>query len=303
VDPDAEPSRAVASGDVTALHPGLRQRIRVDVLDDSALRQLEVLTDRDPVVNAVVAARVRAAATLVPSRLGGLMIGVRQGAELVGACYCGATLVPVGGDPATWESLARFVARRPRSCTSIVGPAAAVGVLWPRLATSWAPARSVRANQPLLALDGPVQLRGGDGVRRAVLADFDRYLPAAAAMFTEELGVSPHVVPGTGPFRARVRDLLSGGRAFASFDFRGQVTFKAEIGAVSRHTCQIQGVWVRPDLRRRGIGTASLATVVEHALRLAPTVSLYVNDYNAPARRMYARLGMRQVATLSTILL
>jgi len=152
-------------------------------------------------------------------------------------------------------------------------------------------------------LERPAPMSGDAGVRPARPADLARYLPAAAAMFTEELGVSPHVAPGTGPFRARLSDLIAGGLAFASFDFRGQVTFKAEIGAVSRHTCQIQGVWVRPDLRRRGIGTASLATVMTHALTLAPTVSLYVNDYNTAARRMYARLGMRQVATLSTVLL
>jgi predicted GNAT family acetyltransferase len=30
---------------------------------------------------------------------------------------------------------------------------------------------------------------------------------------------------------------------------------------------------------------------------------LYVNDFNVPARRMYARLGMREHATLATVLL
>jgi len=35
----------------------------------------------------------------------------------------------------------------------------------------------------------------------------------------------------------------------------------------------------------------------------ALTLTLYVNDYNTAARSMYARLGMRQVATLSTVLL
>ncbi|MCW2493476.1 MAG: family N-acetyltransferase, partial [Frankiales bacterium] len=34
----------------------------------------------------------------------------------------------------------------------------------------------------------------------------------------------------------------------------------------------------------------------------APTVSLYVNDFNTPARRMYDRLGMRQAGVLSTVL-
>jgi predicted GNAT family acetyltransferase len=31
-------------------------------------------------------------------------------------------------------------------------------------------------------------------------------------------------------------------------------------------------------------------------------VSLYVNDYNVAARRLYDRLGMRQVGTLRTVL-
>ena len=41
--------------------------------------------------------------------------------------------------------------------------------------------------------------------------------------------------------------------------------FKAEIGAVSRAACQVQGVWVAPAHRGRGIGTAGTAAVVEYA--------------------------------------
>jgi predicted GNAT family acetyltransferase len=140
-------------------------------------------------------------------------------------------------------------------------------------------------------------------VRLARANQLERYLAAAATMFTEELGVSPHVSPGTAAFHARIRGLIAERRAFVSTDFRGQVVFKAEIGAVTRHTAQIQGVWVRPDLRGRGIGSAGLATVLAHALTLAPTASLYVNGFNVAARRMYARLGMRQHATLATVLL
>jgi uncharacterized protein len=78
--------------------------------------------------------------------------------------------------------------------------------------------------------------------------------------------------------------------------------FKAEIGALSPATAQIQGVWVRPDLRGRGFGTAGMAAVLRLGLQLAPTVSLYVNDYNTAARRLYQRLGLAQVATLRTVL-
>jgi predicted GNAT family acetyltransferase len=288
---------------VTALRPDLRLHARVAVLDDGARSGMERLLAEDPIVNSVVAARVHAAGSLRAERLGGAMIGVGTDDALSGACYSGGNLIPVGGDADSWEALADFVARRPQVCTSVVGRAEAVAAMWPRLERAWGSPRVVRARQPLLVLDGLVSTPGDDEVRAALPSHLDRYLAAAAAMFTEELGVSPHVSPGTSPFRARLRDLIATQRAFVRVDFRGQVTFKAEIGAVSRHTSQIQGVWVRPDLRGRGLATAALATVFRHALTLAPSVSLYVNEFNLPARRLYARLGMREHATLSTVLL
>ena len=105
-----------------------------------------------------------------------------------------------------------------------------------------------------------------------------------------------------GEYRRRVRALVGAGRAFAVTVDRAGVLFKADIGAVSERTCQIQGVWVRPDARGRGLGTAALPAVLRRALELAPTASLYVNEFNSAARRLYARLGMRETDVLSTIL-
>lgn len=272
-------------------------------LGDRDLADLRRLLDADPIVNAVVAARVRAAGTLHPAGLGGTMLGARRDGELTGAAYSGGNLLPVGGGAAEWAAIAAYAAARPRLCTAVVGLSEAVSAMWPVLGRRWATVRAVRHEQPLLMLDSLPAVDGDPAVRPVGHDRLERYLAAAAAMFAEELGVSPHVSPGSAAFRARVTDLVAGGRAFAGVDFRGQVTFKADLAAVSEHTCQIQGVWVRPDLRGRGLGTAALATVVGHGLKLAPTVSLYVNDFNLPARRMYAKLGMRQVATLSTVLL
>jgi predicted GNAT family acetyltransferase len=82
------------------------------------------------------------------------------------------------------------------------------------------------------------------------------------------------------------------------------VVFKAELAVVTRYTAQVQGVWVAPEFRGRGVGTAAMATVVRDALRrVAPTVSLYVNDYNEAARRVYERCGFRQMGTFATVLL
>jgi predicted GNAT family acetyltransferase len=127
-------------------------------------------------------------------------------------------------------------------------------------------------------------------------------LPAAVAMFTEEVGVSPLRVDGGAGYRARVAELVRAGQALAWIE-DGQVLFKADVGAVSRDACQLQGVWVAPQWRGQGIGQRGTAAVVEYArAAIAPVVSLYVNDYNTAARAAYARVGFAQVGTFASIL-
>ncbi len=118
-------------------------------------------------------------------------------------------------------------------------------------------------------------------------------IPAAVAMFTEEVGVDPRAGDGGRNYRARVAGLLSAGRAFARFE-GDQVVYKAEIGAMSSRVALIQGVWVHPDLRGQGQAASGTAAVVAAAQRLGRLPSLYVNHHN---RRGPGRLppgGVRQ---------
>ncbi len=260
--------------------------------------------DTDPIVNVVVAARLRQVGALEERTFGGAVLGVRDGdGRLTAAGFNAGNLLAIGGGPEEWQALAAHLTSRPRICTSIVGRADAVTELWRGLAPAWGPARAVREAQPLLVLDRRAAPgRPDPRVRPIRLAELDRYLPAAEAMFTEELGVSPYESVGGGEYRRRVAGLLNEGRAFGIVARDGGVIFKADVGAVSPRTCQVYGVWVRPDHRGQGVGGPALAAVLRHALTLAPTVSLYVNAFNTAARRMYARLGFREVATLSTVL-
>ena len=103
-------------------------------------------------------------------------------------------------------------------------------------------------------------------------------------------------------YTTKSAELVRSGQSLAWFD-GDQVVFKAEIGAVSRAACQVQGVWVAPAHRGRGIGTAGTAAVVEYArTTLAPVVSLYVNDFNASARAAYHRVGFREVGQYASVL-
>jgi len=121
-------------------------------------------------------------------------------------------------------------------------------------------------------------------------------------MFTEEVGVSPLIGDGGAAYRARVAELIRAGRAFARIE-DGRVIFKAEVGAATSQACQVQGVWVRPEFRGRGLAAPGMAAVVTEARRaIAPVVSLYVNDFNAPARAAYQRTGFRQVGEFMSVL-
>ena len=288
---------------MTAVRSDVAGRATICLLDDRDRDEVERLLATDPYVSVAVAVRLAEADSLDYDRLGGHLVGIRAGDGSVGAlCFAGGNAIPVGGDAAGWSALAGYLAHRPRPSSALVGRRDAVAGMYPALATTWGRPRAVRREQPLLVLDRAPSIAPDTDVRVAVAADLDRYVAAATAMFTDEIGMSPHVSPGTTAFVRRIGEIVARRRAFASFDFRGQVVFKAEIGAVSPYTAQVQGVWVRPDLRGRGIAAAGLASVFDHALRMAPTVSLYVNDFNTAARRVYARLGMREHAVLRTVL-
>ncbi len=204
--------------------------------------------------------------------------------------------------PAAVPAFAERALRQGRRCSSLVGPSAAVAQLWGLLRPQWGPARDVRAAQPLMAIDGPPEIAADPAVRRVRSDEIDILLPASIAMFTEEVGVSPLSGDGGAAYRARVSELVRAGRAFARIE-DGRVIFKAEVGAATPQACQVQGVWVRPEFRGQGLAAPGMAAVaIESAQSIAPLVSLYVNDFNAPARAAYQRVGFHEVAEFASVL-
>jgi len=271
------------------------------LLDDRDRAAALAVCAADPVANVFVASRIQALG-LEPGRLGAQLWGFEQGGQLTSLCYAGANLVPVQATPAAVAAFAERALRQGRRCSSLVGPSAALAELWGYLRPHWGPPRDVRASQPLMAVDGPAQIAADPGVRRVRSDEIDVLLPACIAMFTEEVGVSPLIGDGGAAYRARVAELIRAGRAFARIS-GGRVIFKAEVGAATSQACQVQGVWVRPEFRGRGLAAPGMAAVVTEARRaIAPVVSLYVNDFNAPARAAYRRTGFRQVGEFMSVL-
>ncbi|MEV0940052.1 DUF4081 domain-containing GNAT family N-acetyltransferase [Micromonospora wenchangensis] len=275
--------------------------VPVRQLGESERRAVERLLDLDPFAGAQVAERVSARG-LAWWRAEGRILGYGTRRNLESICWLGGNLTPILATDSAVAAFAEQLSGEERLCSSIVGRADAVLGLWDRLADNWGPARDVRPNQPLLATDAPPAIPVDPEVRRVRPDEVHLLFPAAVAMYAEEVGVSPLADDGGRAYRRRVEDLVRAGRAYARM-VDGEVVFKAELAVVTRRTAQIQGVWVAPAWRGRGIASAAMAAVVRDALlRVAPTVSLYVNDFNRPARRVYERCGFHRVGTLATIL-
>lgn len=277
----------------------------------TALRTLErrdrdavlSLCAQDAVSNVMVAERIEQVGS-EPVRLGGEVWGLFEHGELAAACWSGANLIPIGvRSLSAVEAFASRARRGGAVYSSMFGDGEAVTAMWSRLSAWGWRAREVRSCQPLFTIDRVPVLDPDPSVRRATPDDLPAVLPASVAMFTEEVGYSPESGDGGIAYRRRVGELLRSGRTFVKRAPGGEVVFKADLGSVSSTVAQVHGVWVDPRWRGRGIAAPAMAAVVGAALREdAPTVSLYVNDFNERALATYRRVGFVRAGTFATVL-
>ena len=274
--------------------------MRSRVLDESDRGLVERLLGADPVANCFVASRVEAGV------LDALGVGELWGWPAYAPralLHVGANLVPVNVDDEALDIFAADIGRW-RSFVAIVGAVEHAFGLWDRLAAEWphayANARVVRERQLLMSCATPAAVPADPRLRRATLVDFDSYFAGAVAMYREELEEDPLATNPVG-YRRYVRSLVDGRRGFAVVE-DGRVIFKADLGAVSQQVAQVQGVWVAPELRGRGLSVPAMAGVTNAIVADGRIASLYVNDFNAPAIACYRRVGYEVVGELATIL-
>jgi uncharacterized protein len=269
------------------------------------------LTDRDEALSVCARDLPRsvfvAARVVEGARTGSLasILGHRVDGDLTSLCWASANVVPVATTPQSRVAFAERLRRWRGRCASVFGARGEVEGLWEQLRPHWGAPRTVRSHQPLLVADRPPSAFGvaADArVRPATPSDLDLVLPAAAHMFTAEIGYAPYTGSDRG-YRSSLAALIARGHTYVVVE-NGAVVFKADVGSLALGCAQIQGVWLAPHLRGQGLAAPMLAGMLEQLMvGEAPLVTLYVNDYNLPARAAYARLGFRNVGEFATVLL
>jgi len=141
---------------------------------------------------------------------------------------------------------------------------------------------------------------GDTGLREATLADLSLLVPACAAAHEEEIGLNPLDRDPDG-FRWRTHAQIAEGRSWLWLE-NGTILFKAEASAWTPEAVQLQQVWVDPSVRNRGYAQRGMRDLCRRLLERVPRVCLFVRPENAPAIRVYERIGMRRTITYRSLI-
>jgi hypothetical protein len=208
----------------------------------------------------------------------------------------------LSGDEATAQAFADFAAGfRRNGQRMIVGPQATVASFWPRIAAGRIPPRIVRERQLVMRVEReslrpsslPVRVRLARPAEASIVAE------NSAQMIVGELGYDPR--KARAEFSGGIREMIARERWWVG-EYDGRLCFFCSVGAWCRETAQLQGVWSPPDLRGRGLATASLTAICEKLLDFSPSLSLFVNDFNESAIAMYRRVGFSYVADYQSLI-
>lgn len=273
--------------------------VHLRTLGQRDVARLQEFLDVEPVTNLFLASKVNEMG-LDRRRLGRVHVLERDG-EITAALLDGGSVFVTGNDQDAILPFARELGILRRT-TSILGPSHMALPLHEKLSElygdMWGLCANVRRVQPLMVLDRDPLTPPDPRVRRLGLDVFQSYLEASVHMYTEEIGSSPFKYGGG--YDTFVKDRLRAGDAWGIVE-DGEVIFKADLGPKFFPQAQLQGVWIKPELRGFGLAGPALSGMLRDARRRFPVISLYVNDFNAPAVRSYRRLGFQDVGSLSTV--
>lgn len=263
--------------------------------DDDFKGALEFL-QRDPLINVYLVSRLIEERMLAASQ----MAVVRYNGAIVLVASL-ATNIVLAGDPSISRDItdsaigliADRILTRMLPVRAIISPAHLVETLWNDLRTRLDPPTVVRLNQPIYSIRRRLDYPDLTTARYSTFRDLDALVPACAAMHKEEVGIDPLERDASG-YRERIRELVEKKRSVVRV-VDGVIASKCEYSAVTADAVQLMGVWTHPRFRRRGLSRELLHEVCGHLFLKGKIVTLFVNDFNTPAIRLYESLGFERI--------
>jgi len=135
-------------------------------------------------------------------------------------------------------------------------------------------------------------------VRPASLDDLNEIAEAHAAIAVMESEVDPMETDRDG-FLKRVARRIEKGCTFVVFE-NGKLIFKADVVAETEDVIYLEGVYVAPECRGRGIGSKCLSSLTLQLLKRAKTICLLSNINYIDAHLSYLKAGYKNTDSCTT---
>lgn len=128
-----------------------------------------------------------------------------------------------------------------------------------------------------------------DGLRLATPNDLEQVVGAQAAMAFETSGVNPLTKDPAG-FRERYLRRIEKNRVWV-LTKHGHLIFKADVTSESEEVAYLEGVYVKPDERGKGLGRDCVKAIGNILLQRKQAIYLFVAQDNARLQSFYFNLG------------
>jgi len=135
-------------------------------------------------------------------------------------------------------------------------------------------------------------------VRQASPSELNEIAEAHAAIAVMESEVDPMVADREG-FLKRVARRIERGRTFVVFE-NGKLIFKADVVAETEDVIYLEGIYVAPECRGRGIGSKCLSSLTLQLLKRAKTICLLSNINYIDAHLSYLKAGYKNTDSCTT---
>ncbi|MCY7374411.1 MAG: GNAT family N-acetyltransferase [Pyrinomonadaceae bacterium] len=222
------------------------------------------------------------------------LAGKLEGVALIGH----TTLIEARSD----DSLTAFAVVARQSETPIhimMADGKTIETFWRHFTGDNRPARKV-CTELLFELNFPFFVQNCDwDVRVANADELEQIAVAHDEVAFIESGVSPLLKDRAG-FLKRCLKRIEKGRTFVVFE-NGKLIFKADIVAETSDVVYLEGIYVAPEYRGKGIGSSCLSKLGQQLLEKVENVCLLTNVEFTGAHRSFVKAGFKNTDCCQTI--
>ena len=221
--------------------------------------------------------------------------GKLEGVALIGH----ATMIEARTDSAV-AAFAQLAAHTEHAYL-IRGERKIVDQFWQRYAADWQQPRSISRELLFEKIDAAIEFEPVADLRPATLDDIEHVLNVNAILAFEEGGINPFQRDPAG-FRARATRRIQQGRIWL-WMHDGKLIFKADVVGDTPEMIYLEGIYVHPQERSKGLGKRCLAQLSSMLLRRSGSICLTVNQRKTDTVAFYVKAGFDFHSEYETIYL